>query len=428
MMRRAFAVIAFLCALSFSALAEGGGSGEAFSAAGLAERDGAWHFRAPDGGLFLSRGVCVVVERDGAVKPGSRGYDGAASAGGDDAWAEGAARNLRAWGFDTAGCWSSERLRGRGLYSTDIMYLRIEKGGKMKDVFSALFEGEAEELAERLTARHRDDAELLGYFLENEQPWWGDYGWYTGHAPTLLDAYLSMPAGSPGRGAALGYLGSAYGRIDRLNAAYAASYASWKDFERRGLPPLPSLALSADRNAFAGVVARRYYAVAAGALRKRDPGRLVLGDRFANHAPREVVRACGAHCDVVSLNYYAGYKAVNAEYLKGFAELSGRPLLITEFSYRAMENRSGDKNTKGADVTVPTQRDRAEGYARYVSSLARLPFVVGWHWFQYFDESPGGRSFDGEDSNYGIVDINGKPYEELVSAMREANQRASDET
>ncbi len=415
--------MAFLGALSLSALAEGGGPGEASSAVGLAERDGAWYFSAPGGGTFLSRGVCVITERDDAVKPDSRGYDGAAASGGAEAWAAGTARDLRAWGFDTAGCWSSGLMRGRGLYTVDILYLRIERAGKTKDVFSSLFEGEAEALAERLTAQHRGDRELLGYFLENEQPWWGDFGWYTGHAPTLLDAYLAMPASSPGRAAALGYLRSAHGEIDRLNVAYASSYKSWKDFERRGLPSLPSLALSADRNAFAGIVARRYYAVAAGALRKRDPERLVLGDRFANYAPREVVRACGAHCDVVSLNYYAGYKAVNAEYLKGFAELSGRPILITEFSYRATENRSGDKNTKGADVTVPAQRDRAEGYARYVSSLARLPFVVGWHWFQYFDQSPGGRSFDGEDSNYGIVDIDGKPYEELVSSMRDVNAR-----
>ncbi len=391
---------------------------------GLAQRDGAWYFAAPNGESFLSRGICVVRERDDAVKPGFRGYDGAAAAGSAPAWAEAAARNLRDWGFNTVGCWSSDLMRGRGLYTTDIMNLRIERDGKMKDVFSALFEGEAASLAERVAKRHRGDEELLGYFLENEQPWWGDFGWYTSHAPTLLDAYLAMPSRSPGREAALGYLRSAYTDISRFNAAYGSSYSSWKKLERKGLPSHPSPALSADRNAFAGIVARRYYAVASGAIRKSDPGRLVLGDRFANHAPRAVVEACGEYCDVVSLNYYLGYLSVNPEYLKGFAELSGRPLLITEFSYRAMENRSGDKNTKGADVTVATQADRAEGYERYVSSLARLPFVVGWHWFQFYDESPGGRSFDGENSNYGVVDIYGRPYEELVAEMRETNAAA----
>jgi hypothetical protein len=89
-----------------------------------------------------------------------------------------------------------------------------------------------------------------------------------------------------------------------------------------------------------------------------------------------------------------------------------------------VENRSGDRNTKGADVTVATQGDRAEGYERYAGSLARLPFILGWHWFQFFDESPGGRSFDGEDSNYGLVDIQGRPYEELAAAMRDVNAAA----
>jgi hypothetical protein len=431
MRRHSRAFIAIFWVLSVFAQAEGGSAGGGAAAIGLAERNGAWYFTAPNGDPFLSRGICVIRERDDAVRPGSRGYDGASSAGAASApadataaWAEATARNLRAWGFDTIGCWSSDRMRGLGLYATDIMNLRIERDGKMKDVFSPLFEGEAAVLAERLAERHRGDAQLIGYFLENEQPWWGDYGWYTGHAPTLLDAYLGMPTRSPGREAALDYLRSAYADVSGFNAAHGTSYSSWKELERRGLPSLPSPALSADRNAFAGLVARRYYAVATGALRKRDPGRLILGDRFANYAPREVVRACGEHCDVVSLNYYLGYRSVSPEYLKGFAELSGRPLLITEFSYRATENRSGDKNTKGADVTVATQADRAEGYARYVSSLARLPFVVGWHWFQFYDESPGGRSFDGEDSDYGVVDIDGRPYEELVAAMRETNAAA----
>jgi len=415
----AFAAFAFAAAASIGAQKPA-----AAAAIGLAQRDGAWYFAAPSGELFLSRGICVIRERDDSVRPGFRGYDGASAAGGAQAWADNAARDLLAWGFDTAGCWSSDLMRGRGLYTTDIMYLRIELDGKMKDVFSPLFEGEAAALARRVADRHRGDAQLLGYFLENEQPWWGDFGWYTGHAPTLLDAYLAMPSRSPGREEAIDYLRSAYADISRFNAAYGTSYPSWKEMERKGLPTRPSPALSADRNAFAGIVARRYYAVAAGAIRKSDPGRLVLGDRFANHAPREVVEACGEHCDVVSLNYYLGYLSVSPEYLKGFAELSGRPLLITEFSYRATENRSGDKNTKGADVTVETQADRARGYARYVSSLARLPFVIGWHWFQFYDESPGGRSFDGENSNYGVVDIDGRPYEELVAAMRETNAAA----
>jgi len=169
------------------------------------------------------------------------------------------------------------------------------------------------------------------------------------------------------------------------------------------------------------LAADQYYRVVTTAVREADPHHLVLGDRFANTVPREVIEACGRWNDVVSLNYYSGFLHVKPEYLRAFADFSGKPVLITEFSYRATENRSNLKNTQGAAVTVPAQRDRADGYRRYVGDLARLPFIVGYHWFQYFDESPSGRSFDGEDSNYGLIDIAGKPYELLAAAMTETN-------
>ncbi|MGH7968406.1 MAG: hypothetical protein ACREIC_06715, partial [Limisphaerales bacterium] len=38
-----------------------------------------------------------------------------------------------------------------------------------------------------------------------------------------------------------------------------------------------------------------------------------------------------------------------------------------------------------------------------------LPYVVGADWFQYYDEPPFGR-YDGEDYNFGLVDIHNQPY------------------
>ena len=78
-----------------------------------------------------------------------------------------------------------------------------------------------------------------------------------------------------------------------------------------------------------------------------------------------------------------------------------------------------------AQILVKTQRDRANGFTRYVNDLVMLPFIVGYHWFQFYDDSPGGRSFDGQDSNFSILDIDGRPYEVLTEAMRKTNAAAS---
>jgi agarase len=49
-----------------------------------------------------------------------------------------------------------------------------------------------------------------------------------------------------------------------------------------------------------------------------------------------------------------------------------------------------------------------------------IPGAVGYHWFEWVDEPKEGR-FDGEDSNYGLVNINDKPYEDFVNAAKATN-------
>jgi agarase len=56
---------------------------------------------------------------------------------------------------------------------------------------------------------------------------------------------------------------------------------------------------------------------------------------------------------------------------------------------------------------VLTQTERAEGYRNYTTTLAKSPYVVGFHWFQWADQPKEGRA-DGENSNYGVVTANGK--------------------
>ena len=84
---------------------------------------------------------------------------------------------------------------------------------------------------------------------------------------------------------------------------------------------------------------------------------------------------------------------------------------------------SGLPNTKGAGPKVPTQKDRAAGFESYVTLALSKPNLVGYHWFEHADEPKEGR-FDGENSNYGVVDIHDNPYEELTQKMTEINGRA----
>jgi hypothetical protein len=65
---------------------------------------------------------------------------------------------------------------------------------------------------------------------------------------------------------------------------------------------------------------------------------------------------------------------------------------------------------------------RGVAYQYFVENAAANPDIVGAHWFQLVDDMPTGRE-DGERLNYGFLNVLDVPYEPLVRAARETNQR-----
>jgi hypothetical protein len=108
--------------------------------------------------------------------------------------------------------------------------------------------------------------------------------------------------------------------------------------------------------------------------------------------------------------------------LETLHSLSGKPLIIGEFYMCARENRSGNRNSLGVYPLVSTQKERAVGFRNTVRSLLETPYVIGADWFQYYDEPTHGR-FDGENFNFGLVDIHDQPYEALISAAAALDPR-----
>jgi agarase len=240
------------------------------------------------------------------------------------------------------------------------------KGG-LVDYFSPQFRDVVERVAARACAPHAGDPWLLGYFTDNELRWGKDWR----SQDSLLDSYLRMPSASAG--------------LARASAFVKA---------------LGHEATDEDRLTFAGLVAAEYARVTTQAIHRHDPNHLVLGCRFAAYPGDAAIVAVGLYFDVISLHSYAPTAPIDR--LRQITQLTGKPTMVTEFSFKAMD--SGLPNTKGAGKPVATQSDRANAFTNYVESLAALPGAVGYHWFEYRDEPKEGR-FDGENSNHGVVKI-----------------------
>ena len=163
-------------------------------------------------------------------------------------------------------------------------------------------------------------------------------------------------------------------------------------------------------------------------LRAADPQALIFSDRLPIYYSQDAVRAMAPYVDVIATNYdLDGPDGWVAHYFfDGLAVLTGKPILVSEFFCAAMENRSGNKNT-GHLLKVRSQTERAMVVEKALQNFARCPYIVGTHWFQYYDEPQGGRP-DGEDYNMGLVNIYDRPYQEVLASFQSTNPLLRDFT
>ena len=382
-------------------------------------RDGVWWLVTPEGNAFISKGVNHVNFRaDDAPKLGYSPYLRTVQSkyGSEDAWAQAVVNRLRDWGFNTLGAWSSPSTFSRSMPYTVNLSLATRAGadwlkGSVGDFFSEEFEQRMEAACRQLCGPRASDPWLLGYFTDNELRWGADWRGKL----SLLEEYLRFPEGSAGKKAAMAFLQKRYADVAALNQAWGTKIADWSELSSREQSSSTEAARK-DQAAWQEVVAERYFAACKTAIRKADPNHLILGCRFAGQAPDPVLRGLKDHVDVVSFNNYG--QTAPTEAVQNIHRLSGRPIMLTEFSFKAKD--SGLPNTKGAGRPVETQKDRADGFTRYVQGLIDLPFMVGFHWFEHADEPKEGR-FDGENSNYGLVTIEDRPWDGLTQAMTQVN-------
>lgn len=369
-------------------------------------------------------GVCHVAAREASRDGRGKFYDGPKARGGVDAWAASAVERMTSWGFNTAGAWCDSALYAKAGLHTRYVWLGAEVDGnarRLGNVFSPGYAAKIDALCAEFVAPHKDDPRLIGWFLDNELPWYGEHGWPTDPNRSLLDLALALPPGDPNRVEAIRFLREAYGGFASFAAQWETTATTWDALAAGGAVRAKTKLVDTIRQRWAGHVAERFFSVCAAAVRRHAPNHLVLGSRFAGNAPGPVFAACARHCDVVSVNHYAMDGHTDLAWWDRMYAMVQKPVLLTEFSWRATENRSGNRNTLGADVTVPTQRDRAERYARFVPALMSRPYLLGMHWFQWADEPELGRGLDGEDSNYGLVDWQDEAYDELITAAQKTH-------
>ena len=327
-------------------------------------------------------------------------------------WEADTLKRLKAWGFNLLGAGCDGNLKHRGLIHT--VFLSVGDGlcwdggnpdyyicpnehrpcSAFPNVFHPDFAAWADYQARRKCAPHRNDPWLFGYFIDNELAWWGRGAQDTG----LFDAVAKLPE------------------------THSAKIAQRAFLAEKGVTGEPSAEV---KLAFLKRAADLYFRISSEAIRRHDPNHLVMGARFAGlgGAHPAVWEASGRYCDVVTFNCYPWAdldrnvvlteRGGNAKRItEAFTEQYGyvkRPMLVTEWSFPALD--SGLPCTGGAGQRFQTQALRTQATELFAKTMLSLPFLVGYDYFMWVDEPPEGVvETHPEDTNYGLVSEQGKPY------------------
>ncbi len=396
--------------------------------------NGKWQLIAPNGQPFFSLGVNGVYNQI-VDQAEWLEVDLVDKYGGDAKWlrrwADMQLERVKEWGFNTLGCWHEKIYWGDGTpKAVEIRMSRYAKkanrdwGVGFPDVFDPSFKASVyKSLAECFYEKGEallSDPGLIGYYTDNELHWWGSSGKWGDNEPDsgyqstgLVDDYFELPSSAAGKRAWVSYVASKYGTIERLNETWDSEYCEFDDLHHIAVYRARPEVLDADKLGFLKLIADIYFRTTNEALKRFDPNRLNLGCRMVGTStPPAVFEAMKEHADVVSLNFYSF--DLPEQWLQSLSEKTNMPVMITEFSFCAGREAGFLLSTNGArNVLVRNQTRRGEVYREFVTRAAKLPSIVGLHWFALHDYcNPNGLI-----GNYGLVDMKDEPYAEFTASV-----------
>ncbi|CAN5411616.1 hypothetical protein BH10PLA1_BH10PLA1_13800 [soil metagenome] len=344
----------------------------------------------------------------------SRDYNGQDGQPNLDAWAKATLTRVKEMGFKGLGAWCNPIFHSCDVPMTRDLNVWTWQPSSSKRFYSPNWATVAEQAIKTQVELLKDNKNLIGYFIDNELEWGDGFA-----GPGVYFDF--RPSNDANRAQVISVIKQLWPTADDFNRDWGLQVKSLDElYAWERLPHDPQAAYTHLFNAWIEHLATDYFKTTTTLIHKYDPNHLILGVRFRGYAPPEVVRASKGYTDAQSINYYVGDARLDYDMFKMMYDASGeQPIIISEYSFHALDGRSGDRNTVGFAAQVLDQQARAEGYRLFTSRLARVPYIVSADWFQWMDEPPSGRTLDGEDVNFGMVDIDDRPYESLASAVRE---------
>ena len=339
----------------------------------------------PEGHGFISIGVTHTVA---LARPEQSRFDYLKEKYGGD-WEKATAEiiaNFRKWGYNSLGYGSHKSTRkllphfASGQISGKVSSWQ-GKQVEFPDVFSDAWKQEARKTLERMAKEYGSNPNLIGIYW-TDVPAWDLRQARRAAGKTWVDAIRALPEDAPGK--------IRYERFLRENGADASD------------------------EDFLVLIAREMYSYIGPLTRELFPDTLIFGERYAGWAlPWRVIQEALPWIDVVTVQ--PGASEYPAETFERLYRETEKPVMICD-------HQSSFNTPEHSNVMWNTLLDVASvgrAHATYMDQGFSTPFLIGYNRCQYIDRYKGGQKI----LKQGLLQIDGKPYEELVDSVQKNNWR-----
>ncbi len=309
-------------------------------------------------------------------------------------------RRLKYCGFNTIGAWSDPAVASckKVPYVAMLHYAYSFAGEKLPDPFDPKTRAGLREAIEDYPVAFADDPWCLGAFVNNELHWQND----SRHLVAEILGYVEE--GTDAKKVFRDWLKKKYGTVEALNTSWGTGLGGWDELLRTAGASAFKKADADDCAALVTLFADAFFSMVDEELSAHAPNLLYLGCRM-NAASREVLEVAAKYADVISANKYS-YRPDPGSF--GSVD---KPVLISEFHFA---NTSGS-NLGGGLRSAQNALQQGRLLNAYMADAIAHPGIVGVHWYQWRDQSAGGR-YDGENYDVGFFDVADIPNADLVRA------------
>ncbi len=389
------------------------------------EATGDWHVESIDGRFWL-----VTPKGNGFFALGVNHY-------GDFNAKERAETisNLRAWGFNTGGHSSPDWLRAKmphfiSVTQHDNEHWEPVGGFRFDDVFDPVWQDQAREQVAKAARQHRDSPLAIGISL-TDTPRYNLEATRAHRVFSWVDYIRALEPPAPGFKAYVDFLKRRWtGNLTGLVQAYRLpgldSFDQLDDYSFSGLE-ISRPAIREDDEAFLAVIADAVYTTAREAIDAEAPGMLLLSERFKMHDhPDGVLQVAARFCDIIAIQAGPTYgpdvgngpdeSVLDAAYWDHLYKVTGRPILVCDHACSFYT----EEYPRTLWHQFPSPRAAGQFYREYLLGLTEFPFILGYQRCQYRSRFDPIRNL----LKQGLLDLDGKPYAELVQEIAPANKAA----